>query len=291
MRIALVPNLEKPDAVRAARELVPLLAGQTVTLIEHEEPLDHLKASAPDLIVVLGGDGSILRIASALDGLHPPVVGINFGKLGYLAAYYLDQFKAHLPAILAGTAPISERLMLRAEIYRRPHRDHHTLCVNDLVQQTPLYSGTALNDVVINSGAPFRMVELHVRINDHDTTKFRSDGLIVATPSGSTGYNLSAGGALLTPQVPAMAITPICAHSLSFRPIIVPQDSAIVVHPHRVNPGTALSFDGQTNHPFEPDDIVLIRKAEYALKLVENPDMTHWQMLAHKLHWAANPRS
>lgn len=292
MRIALIPNFDKPDAVAAARDIVPLMAGHTTQTVTDADPARQLGDFHPDLIVVLGGDGTILRIASALNGLDAPVVGINFGKLGYLAAFYLDQFKTHLPVILSGKAPISNRLMLQGFIYHcNPQGAGHDGQIDQLLALKPDHEGLALNDVVINSGPPFRMVELHVRIDNCDTTTFRSDGMIVATASGSTGYNLSSGGPLLSPHVNAFALTPICPHSLSFRPVIIPDTATLVVHPHRLNPGTAVSFDGQTLYKFDMCDILLVRKAPNPLRLIESPTMSHWQMLAQKLHWAQSPQA
>jgi NAD+ kinase len=243
----------------------------------------------PDLVVVLGGDGSILTTAHALGGMRVPVVGINFGKLGYLAAYSMEEFIESLEPILAGTAPRTERLMLRAAIYPwRHHGDIQPLAA--LEKLSPRATGLALNDVVLNAGEPFRMIELEVQIDEERTTTFRSDGLVVATASGSTGYNLSAGGPLISPEVEAMVLAPICPYTLAFRPVVLPATAAILVCPHRLNPGSRVNFDGQVNIPLAEDECLLIRRAAHTLTLVENPRLTHWQMLAEKMHWARSPR-
>jgi NAD+ kinase len=152
------------------------------------------------------------------------------------------------------------------------------------------FSYTALNDVVINAGEPFRMIELEVQIDGAETAPFRSDGVLVATASGSTGYNLSAGGPLIAPDVRGMVLTPICPHSLSFRPVVVADTSTILVKAVRLNPGTAVNFDGQVSMKITEKDCVVVRRAPKPLRLVENPEMSHWGMLAHKLHWAQSPR-
>lgn len=286
MRIALIPNMEKPPAVAAARALLPVLGGRAaVEVIERPTP-EALRAASPELVVVLGGDGSILHIASAMEGLDAPVLGINFGKLGYLAAYALEEFLVHLDVILTGRAPVTTRLMLEGMIFD----DGGDVVVEDLLARAPRFRYVALNDIVVNAGPPFKMIEMHVRVDQEETTTFRGDGVIVATSSGSTGYNLSAGGPLLTPDVHAMVLTPICPHSLSFRPVVLSDASVVLLRPARLNAGTGVSFDGQVTMPLTERQCVLVRKAARPLTLVENPSMSHWRMLAQKLHWAHNPR-
>jgi NAD+ kinase len=290
MKITLVPNPNKADAVAAATRLLTLLHPRqdiqaTVLLApSHEE----LSGSRPDLIVVLGGDGSILATAQSLGEINAPVAGINFGKLGYLAAFSLDQFLHHLDALLEGRLPSTRRLMLKASIYKRPREG--VLRPEELRGLPCRVGGLALNDVVINAGDPFRMVELTVQIDGHATTTFRSDGVIVSTASGSTGYNLSAGGPLLSPDVEAMVLTPICPHSLSFRPVVLSAASTVLILPCRLNPGSKVTFDGQMTHPIGDDEVLMIQRSPTPLTLLENPGVTHWQMLARKLHWAQNPR-
>ncbi len=243
----------------------------------------------PQLAVVLGGDGTILCTAQRLGGMAVPVVGINFGKLGYLAAFSLEEFIEHLDLVLANKAPRTERLMLQAALFHsRSNGDIMRLAAFD--DATPRASGMSLNDVVINAGEPFRLIELELQIDEERTTVFRSDGLVVATASGSTGYNLSAGGPLISPKVPAMVITPICPYTLSFRPVVLPEDAKVLVLPRRLNAGTRVNFDGQFNFPIADDECLLIKRAPHTLTLIENPTITRWQMLAQKMHWARSPR-
>jgi NAD+ kinase len=290
MKIALVPNPEKPDAMAAAQHLAELLAGRGTVEILIEPKHAALAAFAPELVVVLGGDGSILAIAQELVGIHAPVAGINFGKLGYLAAFSLEQFLEHLELILAGKSPITQRLMLLGEIYPHDPAVLGVRTLEELQAKGPLAKGFALNDVVINAGDPFRMIELNVQIDENETTTFRSDGVIVATASGSTGYNLSAGGPLVSPDVDAMVLTPICPHSLSFRPVVLACSSAVLICPRRLNAGSKVSFDGQVNMPLREDQCLLIRPAPGRLRLVENPTISRWRMLGEKLHWAQSPK-
>ena len=296
--MALVPNRDKPDAVAAAEQLRALLArrqqGGGVGRLALLRTADRATIGQfkPELLVVLGGDGSILATAQALDGMAVPVVGINFGKLGYLAAYSLQEFMEHLDLILSGQAPRTERLMLQGTVYPWRHQTVPEIQpLRELESLTPHGHGLALNDVVINAGEPFRMIELEVQVDEERTTTFRSDGLVVATASGSTGYNLSAGGPLISPEVEALVLTPICPHSLAFRPVVLPAGSSILVCPCRLNEGSWISFDGQVHVALREDECLLIRRAQSGLTLLENPRLTHWQMLAQKLHWARSPRN
>ena len=289
MRMALIANMNKPDAAGAAQELAAWVPRQVPHTQTHFFPVAGAQSLAdfqPDVVVTLGGDGTILQTARILLGQGAPVLGINFGKLGYLAAFSMEDFRSHIAAIVDNRMPLTTRMMIRGGIYESfggsPNHSQPT-------SQAPLFEHVALNDIVINSGAPFRMIEMKVRIDGHDTTTFRGDGLIVSTPSGSTGYNLSANGPLLSPDVSAMVITPICAHSLSFRPVVIADDAVVCIEPVRVNEGTRVCFDGQLLEPLRLDHYVLIRRAEQSLKLVENPALSHWQLLANKLQWATSP--
>jgi NAD+ kinase len=298
MNIALIPNRDKPDAISAAQQLSEILARRLQTLAHPgrvslmlDSLRSHLVEFKPNLVVVLGGDGSILTTAQALGGMQIPVVGINFGKLGYLAAFSFEEFLEHLDLILANKAPRTDRVMLQASLYPWDSANASQIqSLTKLEELTPRASGIALNDIVINAGEPFRLIELEVQIDQQRTTTFRSDGLVVSTASGSTGYNLSAGGPLISPEVAAMVLTPICPYTLSFRPVVLPASSSILVCPHRLNPGSRVNFDGQINVAISEDECLLIRRAGTCFTLVENPKISHWQMLAHKMHWAQSPR-
>lgn len=281
--IALVPNTSKPDAVSAASELSELLRQKHEVLLLDTAPLGPaLHDARPEVVVVLGGDGSILSVAHDLAGVPARVVGINFGKLGYLAEFTMESLLRHWEAIYSGHAPVSHRLMLKMAIYAR--HDWHEQKM--LAVGPPKFSGLALNDVVLHAGPPYRIIDLDLLINGRRITSFRSDGVVIATASGSTGYNLSAGGPILDPDIQAMLVTPICAHSLSFRPVAVSDRSVVCIQPREVNEGTVVSLDGQAHVPLERGDVLVVKRYEHKLSLVGNPDLDHWQMLAGKLHWA-----
>ena len=293
MRIALTPNLDKSDAVAAAEQLLESLRGDAGHDVRMMPTIsrDVFDAFDPDMLILLGGDGTILHAARFITGMRAALVGINFGKLGYLASFTVDEFRTHLPRLLCGELKISQRLMLDGTILNASGNAAGGTAGEPEESLAPVFQCAALNDVVINAGIPFRMVQLTIAINGQDTTTFRGDGLIVSTSSGSTGYNLSAGGPLISPDLNALVITPICPHSLSFRPVVVPADTEIRITPNRVNCGTHVSFDGQVSQPLVAGQYVVVRRATKPLRLVENPTMSHWQMLGSKLHWAQSPRA
>ncbi len=288
MRIALAPNLDKSDAVAAAQNLLESLRGHPGHDVRMMPTISReaFDAFDPDILILLGGDGTILQAARFITGLRAALVGINFGKLGYLASFTVDEFRAQLPQLLSGKLHISQRLMLDGTII-----NDSEIPGTGEVKRAAGFHCAALNDIVINAGIPFRMVQLTITINGEDTTTFRGDGLIVSTSSGSTGYNLSAGGPLISPDLQALVITPICPHSLSFRPVVVPAETEIRITPIRVNSGTHVSFDGQVSQPLVAGQYMVVRRTAKPLQLVENPTLTHWQRLGSKLHWAQSPRA
>ncbi len=289
MQIVIIPNPEKHDAVAASHELANFLKGKANVHVIANPSREIIQRLSPDLVVALGGDGSILRVAHLVAGMHTIVAGINFGKLGYLAAFSQQEFCESAAAILRGDLPTVDRLMIEGAIYdlAEPGKMESPAA---LLGRAPKFSFPALNDVVVNAGEPFRMIQLQVRIDNEETATFRGDGLIVATSSGSTGYNLSAGGPLLAPDVHALILTPICAHSLSFRPVVVSDSATIAIYPVNVNSGTSISFDGQVSEKLSAHQCVVIRRYSVPVRLVENPRMTHWQTLGSKLQWAQGPR-
>jgi NAD+ kinase len=243
---------------------------------------DDLPAAC-DLIVVLGGDGTLIgmagRIADA--GLDVPILGVNFGSLGFLTEITLDELYVSLAGALDGTAQIEERLMV---------------CSRTLRGDTVYTQRYALNDVVITKGALSRIIDLAVTIGDQPVMRVRADGLIVATPTGSTAYNLGAGGPIVHPAVDALLLTPIAPHMLTNRPIVIPASSEIRVRPATDGPGAArgefrgdevfVTFDGQSGHPLVHNDVISISRAERPLRLVRAATRTYFDVLRQKLKWS-----
>jgi NAD+ kinase len=228
-----------------------------------------------DLIVVLGGDGSLIgmagRIAEA--GVDVPIVGVNFGNLGFLTEITLEELYQSLESVIDGTAIIEQRMMLRARTLR-----------DGAVYAERL----ALNDVVITKGALSRIIDLAVGIGDQPVMRMRADGLIIASPTGSTAYNLAAGGPILHPEVDALLLTPIAPHMLTNRPIVLPAASEVHIQSamNGANDEVFVTFDGQSGHALEDGDMILVSRAERPLRLIRASSRTYFDVLRQKLKWS-----
>jgi NAD+ kinase len=207
-------------------------------------------------------------------GARTPILGVNFGSLGFLTEVRLPELYEILESVLAGTARIDERAMLHVEILDQQQRIVQDVCV--------------LNDVVITRGALSRMTDLSVSVNDQFVARFKADGLIVATPTGSTAYNLSAGGPIVHPGVDALVLTPIAPHTLTNRPVVIPVSSTVVIHPlqNSDHQDVFVTFDGQVGHPLPPDHQVRITRATQSLRLVRPTTRSYFEVLREKLKWA-----
>jgi NAD+ kinase len=233
-----------------------------------------------DYAIVFGGDGSIISTARCVSKASLPVVGVNVGKLGFLAEFSVDELEDFFPSLTNGAAQVEKRMMLNCCIFGDGRQKHRAL----------RFCSSAINDVCITAGPPFRTIELKILVDGQPLAGCVGDGLIVSTPTGSTAYNLSAGGPILSPQIEAMVITPICPHSLSFRSIVIDADSKIEVFGIRVNDGTTVSIDGQVSSNLSIDDVVEIRKQDCDFLIVNNPLRSQWDTLATKLSWAEKPK-
>lgn len=288
MRVFIVANVQKPKVRPAIDQMVPWVAERAELVgVETNSGID-LSTLQVDRLLVFGGDGTLLSTARRLNGNPVPVMGVNFGRLGFLASFTPAQFKEHFAGMLAGKLPISSRLMLEASVVEA---GVSCVCVDDAeVAAKRKHVSLALNDAVISAGAPFRMIELMLGTDSDPGIQYYGDGLIVSSPSGSTAYNASAGGPILSPSLDGICLTPICPHSLSFRPMVMPSATRVIVTAKRVNRGTTLSCDGQASVNLKTGDRVIVRRASQNVLLVENPDAREWRTLAEKLHWAASPR-
>jgi len=229
---------------------------------------------ACDLVVVLGGDGTLIGMAGRIaeSGTDVPILGVNFGSLGFLTEITLPELYESLASVLEGEAEIEERMMLRARTLRAGK-----VFADRLV----------LNDVVITKAALSRIIDLSVSVGAQLVMTVRADGLIVATPTGSSAYNLAAGGPIVHPAVDALLLTPIAPHMLTNRPVVLTASSEVRVEP-QMNGTTEevyVTFDGQTGHPLQADDVVEIRRAERPLKLVRATNRTYFDVLRQKLKW------
>jgi NAD+ kinase len=281
--IKTVGIFSKP-AVQAATELAPRLvewleargiairldeataayAGRSGGLDRNEVPRDC------DLIIVLGGDGTLLSAARAVAGRPIPIFPVNLGGLGFLTAITVDEVIPELERAFRNEHRIAKRKMLHIELERAG---------------AIVAAYEALNDAVINKAALARMIDVEIFVDRHYVSTYKADGLIVATPTGSTAYSLSAGGPIIYPSVGAFCLTPICPHMLTNRPVIVPESSVIQVTSHNRDDEAFLTIDGQVGEPLKRDDVMVCRASDYAVHLVRPPRMLFFDVLRAKLKW------
>jgi NAD+ kinase len=283
--VALIGRYKSRDVAAPLREIGRLLADRGCTVLVEQLTATESGVDAfpvadyagigaqADLAVVLGGDGTMLSAARALAGSGVPLVGINQGRLGFMTDIAFESVADGLAAILAGQYVLEPRTMLAAEVWR---------------DGRVIETATALNDVIVAKGASGRLIELLVRIDGEFVYDLRSDGLIVATPTGSTAYALSANGPIIQPNVPALALVPISPHTLSNRPIAVNDACAIEITLQR-GADARLQCDGQPQLDLAEGDRVAVRRSPHALRLVHPPGYGYYAMLREKLHWSENP--
>ena len=233
-----------------------------------------------DFAIVFGGDGSIISTARNLSHASVPLIGVNIGKLGFLAEFSVSELEDFFPSLSSGAIPMYERMMLRCRVFSAGNES----------SRGEMFCSAAVNDIFFTAGPPFRTVELQIFVDGQPLAGCVSDGLIIATPTGSTAYNLSAGGPILSPKIEAMVITPTCPHSLSFRPIVINAESVIEVVGIRVNEGTTVSIDGQINLRLAADEVVRVEREDRNFVIVNNPLRSQWDTLATKLRWAEKPK-
>jgi NAD+ kinase len=232
-----------------------------------------LRAEVPegaDLLIVLGGDGTLLSAARALDGRDIPLLPVNLGGLGFLTAVTLDELYPELERTLSGEQRIAPRRMLHCDLVREDY----------IIQ-----SFEALNDVVIAKTAIARMIDLEVHVDAQYVSNYKADGIIVSTPTGSTAYSLSAGGPIIFPAVNALCLTPICPHTLTNRPVIVPDTSVVTLICRALDREAFLTVDGQVGVPLMEDDRILCRSSTHSVSLIRPPKSMFFDVLRQKLHW------
>ena len=294
-RLIILAYKSKPQVVEALKVFRPWLEQRADVVGEWDtRGLNRDNASElpeADLAVVLGGDGTMLAQARALIDRDLQLLGINFGKLGFLAEFTIDSVKANWESIVSGSCRTSRRMMLEVLVYPPGAPEW-----GDSPASMPpaVFQSVVMNDAVITAGPPYRMVEIELAIEPGESqssaTTFIGDGVVVATPSGSTAYNLAAGGPIVSPGVNGMCITAICPYSLAARPIVAHASSEIWLGIRRANEGTELVLDGQDTCQLVKQQQVLIKQHSQRVHLLHNPDYHYWNMLAHKMHWAARPQ-
>ena len=280
--VLLLVNRAKPGADDAEARVSELIRAHG-TLVDAREAMsdeDARDCSDVDLIVVLGGDGTLMTAAGRYAPRGKPVLGVNIGRVGFMAGFDLDSLTRHA-ASLFGDGPLNTRgvSMLEASIVDADGETTETL--------------GAVNDFAITAGPPYRMITLEIHIDGQSGPMVSGDGLVISTPTGSTAYNVSAGGPIVAPGVPATVITPIAAHSLSFRPIVVGHGHEIEIRLLNANQengsGTELVIDGRGRRRLHEGSRVIVRGGGTQIRFVTDPDVSYWQTLMRKMHWAAPP--
>jgi NAD+ kinase len=287
-RVGIVAKLGLPNAVPHLRQTVGWLDARGIEPVIEERTAElaglgperprHSRDDLPhfsDLLLVLGGDGTLLGMAHRIAQCNRdiPILGVNFGHLGFLTSHVWSEVFASLEAAIAGTAPIDARLMLAARVNRG---------------ESAIAQRFALNDVVISRGTLSRMVQMSAWVGGEFVASFHADGLIVSSATGSTAYNLSAGGPIVHPLVDALVLTPIAPHMLSNRPVVIPASAEVRVRPSMTEDGQEafLSLDGQSGLTLQPGDAVDIRRHDWPVRLIDPPSHGYFDVLRSKLKWA-----
>jgi NAD+ kinase len=263
--VVIVTKPKQPEVARVAGELITWFKNKKVNA-----SLEPEAAATADLAVVLGGDGTLLAAARLLGVHQVPIVAVNYGGLGFLTEVTLDEMYPALDRVLAGEFVTQLRMMMKLHVTREGKR---------------LADFRALNDVVINKGSLSRMIELEACVDGQYVSRFRSDGLIVSTPTGSTAYNISAGGPIIYPTMSAMVVTPICSHTLTNRPIVLPADVKIEIMLRSAQDDVSVTVDGQVGLQLRMDDDLVVQKSDVAVKLVAPADKNYFDVLRGKLKW------
>jgi len=277
----LIGNSEKPLCARVLSRAAKLIqaTGRKVFCDQATAQLGRFEATVcasaallarrVDLLLVFGGDGTMLRAAHDIAGSPTPMLGINIGGLGFLTAVPSDELDRALHLLWRGEYIFEKRALIEATSQQNPRSVRHV----------------ALNDIVIGRGEVSRLIELEVYVNGEPLTRYRGDGLIVSSPTGSTAYSLAAGGAVVFPTAEVFALTPICPHTLSNRSLIVPLSATIYIKPISPTPPTILSADGQVISELPPGDTVTVRRSRHSLRLMQLADSSFFEALRRKLQW------
>lgn len=253
----------------------PVMDSITASLIdEHSSYTREDIASIAEFIIVLGGDGTLLSVSRVIGERGTPILGVNLGSLGFLTEVTLEEMYPLLEKVLQGDMIIDERWMLEARIVR---------------DDAEVSKYIVLNDVVINKGALARMILMETRVNGKYLNTYRADGLIVSTPTGSTAYSLSAGGPIVYPTVGAVIVSPICPHTLTNRPIVLPENVTVEVILRTPNEDVLVTLDGQEGHELKYMDRVVIKKAKACTRLIMSPWKDYYHILRQKLRWGDRP--
>jgi len=274
-RIIILGHMGKPGIPEQIEALRPWFEQRADVLGVHRaDEATAADAAHADLCVVFGGDGTLLHAARNIAAAGVPLLGVNMGKLGFLAEFTVEEMQQHFERILSGGVQPTERMILEVSVDR---------CSGDA------FIATAVNDVAIQAGAPYRMIELNVEQNGDTISRYLGDGLVISTPTGSTAYNLSVGGPILEPTLDGVVITPVAPHTLALRPIVVRSDVTIRITANRVNAGSAVIIDGQATTGLCAGDTVSVGRSKTPARIIPCPERGYLQTLTNKLQWGQSP--
>ncbi|MBI4689903.1 MAG: NAD(+)/NADH kinase [Nitrospirae bacterium] len=278
-KIGIICKIGRPEPIEILKEFLPWLGNKGIEIFLDIETAAKLNVkgysrsempSVADVIVVLGGDGTMLNVARLVCERGIPILGVNLGGLGFITEVQRQELYDAMEKVLSGECLSEDRLMLMAHIHRHGER---------------IAEYTVLNDVVINKGALARIIDLETCINKTYVTTFKADGLIVSTPTGSTAYSLSAGGPVLYPTLDSIVLTPICPHTLTNRPTVLPDDVLIEVVLKSPSEDVFLTLDGQVGFSLRKEDVVEVKRSPFKTKLLIPFERDYFQVLRTKLKW------
>ena len=278
--LGVVVKRQRAQAIELARELIGWLQERGITaLVEADNAADlgcksgisqADMVAAAELIVVLGGDGSLLRVARLMREHPVPILAVNLGHFGFLTAFSSDELMPMMERVLAGDFQVEQRMTLDVFLRRSGEALPHP---------------QVLNEAVITQGALARIIDVETAVDGQHLGIYRADGLIVATPTGSTAYSLSAGGPIVHPSVGVMVLSPICPHTLTHRPMVLPDTAVVTVMVRSAHEGVVLTLDGQEGIPLSGDDVIEIRKDKSSVPLVRAANRNYFDVLRSKLRW------
>lgn len=279
-KIGLVVRAGVPEAIELGRDILKWSKKKSHDILCEKQTAEALElkngytaaeiANSCSPIIALGGDGTLIGIARYVQGSTPIMLGVNFGRLGFLTEVSPSELFKTLETTMGGTAQFGRRHMLYAEVLRGGRE---------------VFSMQAVNDAVIHNSVLGKLTEVDFSVDSQEVTRFRSDGLIISTPTGSTAYSLSAGGPIVHPTLSVFVVTPICSHSLTHRPLVLSIDSELIVTIPEDKTTVRLSIDGQEGFDLMPNDIVRVTKAENTVIFVRSPTKSYFRILREKLSW------
>jgi NAD+ kinase len=286
-RIGIIGKYREERVIAIVKLLIKWLEDRGIEYFVEEalvQSFDQLKGipreeipKKADLLVVLGGDGTLLSAVRLVSESEIPILGVNAGGLGFLTEITVDELFQVLEEVIKGNYEITQRCLLRADVYRKGNRS--------TLDELKIKEQNVLNDVVINKGALARIIDLHTYIGGDYVTTYKADGLIISTPSGSTAYSLSAGGPIVYPSLNSILITPICPHTLTNRPLLIPDDLTVMVNIGSRDGEVYLTLDGQVGIALENGDSVCVKKAERMVNFIRSRHRKYFEVLRTKLRW------